>query len=164
MSDLSSTDAADARFMRLAIDAAMQGVAKGQSPFGACIVKDGAVVACTHNVVWLTTDITAHAEIHCLRQACLELGAIDLSGCTIYSTTEPCPMCFSAIHWARIERIVFGTSIADAEAAGFNELAVSNETLRDLGQTSVEIVPGFLRDECQAVFDTFNARIDKATY
>ena len=145
----------DARLMRLAIDEAMRGVEKGQSPFGAVIARGGEVVAVGHNVVWMTTDITAHAEVNTLRKACQEVGGIDLSGCTIYSTTEPCPMCFSAIHWAKIDRIVFGTSIADAERAGFNELAVSNDDLKRLGASGVVVEGGFLKDECQAIFDRF---------
>lgn len=154
----------DERFMRLAIAKALAGVAAGGSPFGACIVRDGEVVACEHNVVWQTTDITAHAEVHALRCACRALGTIDLTGCTVYTTTEPCPMCFSAIHWARCARIVYGTSIADAQAAGFRELTISNEQMKVLGGSPVEVEGGFLRDECQAVFDAFCARPDRATY
>ena len=152
------------RFMRLAIAKAMVGVEAGGSPFGACIVKNGEIVACVHNVVWQTTDITAHAEIHCIREACRKLGVIDLEGCTVYTTTEPCPMCFSAIHWAHCDRIVYGTSIADAQAAGFRELTISNEQMKSLGGSEVEIESGFLREECLAIFETFNARPDKAVY
>jgi len=154
----------DTRFMRLAIAKAEAGVEAGGSPFGACIVKDSKVVACVHNVVWQTTDITAHAEIHCIREACRELGVIDLEGCTIYATTEPCPMCFSAIHWAHCGRIVYGTSIADAQAAGFRELTISNEQMKSLGGSEVEIESGFLREECLVLFEAFNARADKAVY
>jgi len=160
MNDLVS----DTRFMRLAIVKATEGVEAGGSPFGACIVKDGEVVACVHNVVWQTTDITAHAEVHCIREACRELGAIDLAGCTVYTTTEPCPMCFSAIHWAHCDRIIFGTSIEDALAAGFRELTISNEQMKSLGGSEVEIQGGFLRAECLAVFEAFNTRPDKALY
>lgn len=154
----------DARFMRLAIAKAMEGVEAGGSPFGACIVKNGEVVACAHNVVWQTTDITAHAEVHCIREACRELGVIDLQGCTIYTTTEPCPMCFSAIHWAHCDSIVFGTSITDPQAAGFRELTISNEQMKSLGGSEVEIEGGFLREECLDLFEAFNARPDKAVY
>ncbi|NNF59217.1 MAG: nucleoside deaminase [Rhodothermaceae bacterium] len=150
--------------MRLAIEKAIAGVKAGGSPFGACIVRDGEVVACVHNVVWQTTDITAHAEVHGIREACRALATIDLSGCTVYTTTEPCPMCFSAIHWAHCDRIVYGTSIADAQAAGFRELTISNETMKELGGSTVEIEGAFLREECLAAFDAFNARSDKAVY
>ncbi|HEO64204.1 MAG TPA: nucleoside deaminase, partial [Candidatus Omnitrophica bacterium] len=98
-------------FMRLAVSKAEHGIKAGQTPFGACIVKNGKVIVCQHNAVWQNTDITAHAEIAAIREACRKLNSIDLSGCTIYSTTEPCPMCFTAIHWAKISRIVYGTSI-----------------------------------------------------
>lgn len=142
----------------------MEGVEAGGSPFGACIVKDGNVVACTHNVVWQTTDITAHAEVHCIREACKAIGAIDLDGCTVFTTTEPCPMCFSAIHWANCDKIVYGTTIADAEAAGFRELTISNERMKNLGGSEVEIEGDFMRDECLAVFEAFNSRPDKQVY
>jgi guanine deaminase len=149
------TDARDEHFMRLAVEQAKQGVRDGQSPFGAVIVKDGEVVCAVHNVVWATTDITAHAEVHALRVACERLGTIDLAGCTIYSSTEPCPMCFAAIHWANCDRIVFGTYIADADAAGFRELSISNEQMKSLGGSDVAVEGGVLRDEAQEAFDLF---------
>jgi len=142
----------DERFMRLAIEKAKEGIRNGQTPFGACVVKNNEVVACVHNVVWDTTDITAHAEVHAIREACKKLGTIDLSGCVIYSTCEPCPMCFSACHWARIDKIVFGARIEDARKAGFNELSISNTQMKELGHSPIEIEPDFLRDENRAVF------------
>lgn len=148
----------DERFMRLAIEKALAGVEAGGSPFGCCIVRDGEVVAADHNVVWQTTDITAHAEVTAIRSACRALGTIDLAGCTVYTTTEPCPMCFSAIHWAHADRIVYGTSIEDAAAAGFRELPISNETMKRLGGAAVEVEGGFLRDECAVAFERFRAR------
>src|SRR6516165_9769852 len=111
----------DADYMRLAIRKAQESIAAGQSPFGAVIIKDGEVVAATHNTVWRDSDPTAHAEVNCIRAAASALRLIDLSGCEMYSTCEPCPMCLSAIHWARIDRVVFGATIADAALAGFNE-------------------------------------------
>lgn len=150
--------------MRQAIAKAKEGVAAGQTPFGACVAKDGRVVACEHNVVWATTDITAHAEVHAIRQACRRLGTIDLSGCVIYSTCEPCPMCFSAIHWAKIARIVFGASIQDAQALGFSELAVPNRTLKALGPSPVDVVEGFLKDECLEVFELWSKQSNRRAY
>ncbi len=154
----------DEQYMRMAIEKAKEGVANGQTPFGACIVKDGTVVSCVHNVVWQTTDITAHAEVHAIREACKTLDTVDLSGCVIYSTCEPCPMCFSAIHWARISKIVYGTSISDAENVGFNELHISNNTMKNLGNSPVEVVGGFLRDESQELFDMFHNLEQKKVY
>ncbi len=139
--------------MRLAIDKTREGIRLGQTPFGACIVSsDGKVIACDHNVVWATTDITAHGEVNTIRGACRVSGTVDLSGCTIYSTTEPCPMCFAAIHWAKIGRIVFGASIADAREAGFNELAISNVLMKEAGNSPVAVEGGCLRAECAALF------------
>lgn len=150
--------------MRLAIGKARQGVAAGQSPFGACITRSGEVLSCEHNVVWLTTDITAHAEIHAIREACRKLGTIDLSGCVIYSTCEPCPMCFSACHWARISKIVYGASICDAHASGFHELQISNMRMKDLGGSPVEVAGDFLREEAIALFHFFDQQPNKRTY
>jgi tRNA(Arg) A34 adenosine deaminase TadA len=150
--------------MRLAIETTRTGLAKGQTPFGAVITKNNELVIAAHNVVWETTDITAHAEVNALRLACKKLGLIDLKGCTIYSTTEPCPMCFSAIHWANIDRIVYGTSIADAVAAGFNELPISNLDMKRLGHSRVEVVPDFLRDEAKDLFRIFLSNTAKKVY
>ncbi|MFQ5640441.1 MAG: nucleoside deaminase [bacterium] len=142
----------DEKFMQLAIEKAREGLKSGQTPFGACIVKNNEVIACVHNEVWQSTDITAHAEVHAIRAACKKLNTVDLSGSTIYSTCEPCPMCFSACHWARISKIVFGARIEDAESAGFNELAISNQMMKQTGGSPVEIVGDFLRPENQALF------------
>jgi tRNA(Arg) A34 adenosine deaminase TadA len=154
----------DSRFMRLALDACAKGIDHGQSPFGACIVRGERIIVVAHNRVWQTTDITAHAEVTALRAACLELNTVDLAGCVIYSTTEPCPMCFSAIHWANCDGIVYGASIADAAAAGFRELPVSNEQLKQLGGSRVEIVGGFMRTEALDLFQRFAGRTGRRVY
>ncbi|HPT99677.1 MAG TPA: nucleoside deaminase [Armatimonadota bacterium] len=154
----------DERFMRMAIEKAREGVAQGGSPFGACIVRDGEVVACAHNRVWQETDITAHAEIVAIREACRKLGTIDLSGCEIYSTCEPCPMCFAACHWARLDRVIFGARIADAAACGFNELHLSNREMKEKGGSPVEITGDFLRDECVELFRSWRGKEEGRTY
>jgi guanine deaminase len=147
----------DAKFMRMAIAKARQGMAAGQSPFGACIVRDGRVIACEHNVVWRTPDATAHAEVTAIRAACKAVDDIKLHGTTIYSTTEPCPMCFAAIHWAAVDRIVYGASIADAQHAGFSELGISNVDMKRLGRSPVQIVPAFLAPEAVELFNQWLA-------
>ncbi len=157
-------NANDERYMRMAIEKAKKGVAYGQTPFGACIVKDDEVIVCEHNVVWKNMDITAHAEVHAIREACKKLGTVNLSECVIYSTCEPCPMCFSAIHWAKISKIVYGTSISDAENVGFNELHISNDTMKELGNSPVEIVGDFLKNESLELFETFHKLEDKKVY
>lgn len=154
----------DEKFMRQAIGKALEGIALGQSPFGSCIVKDGKVLSCAHNVVWENTDSTAHAEITAIREACRQTGTIDLSGCVLYSTCEPCPMCFSAIHWAKISRIVFGTRIADAQKLGYGELSISNEQMKSLGKSPVEITGDFLREENMEVFRRWIERGERRVY
>ncbi|HID73329.1 TPA: nucleoside deaminase [Candidatus Micrarchaeota archaeon] len=134
--------------MKKALDKAHEGIKKGESPFGSCIVKDGKVIAVAHNTVLSENDPTNHAEINAIRKACKNLGHHDLSGCIIYSTAEPCPMCFAAIHWAKIGRIIFGTGISDVKNLGFSELTISNEEMRDKGGSKVEVIGDFMRDEC----------------
>ena len=142
----------EAELMRLAIEKTREGIAAGQSPFGSIIVKDGEVVASTHNTVWRDTDPTAHAEINCLRRAAKALQTIDLKGCTLYSTCEPCPMCLSAIHWAKVDRVVFGATIDDAAEAGFCELHVAATSLAEMGRSPLVVEGGLLREECSALF------------
>lgn len=154
----------DEFFLGQAVARAREGIEAGQSPFGACIVRGGEILSCEHNVVWANTDITAHAEVTAIRRACQILGTIDLSGCTIYSTCEPCPMCFGAIHWARIERVVFGASIADAARIGFHELAIPNRTLVDLGGSSLRIEAGCGRAEAVAMMESWAARPTARSY
>jgi len=143
-------------YMCKALEKAQEGIAKGQSPFGCCIVRNDEVISCEHNVAWKTSDITAHAETTAIRVACKNLKTIDLSGCRLYSTCEPCPMCFSASHWARIDTIFFGASIADAQKAGFNELTISCEAMKEFGGSSVAIVDSVLSKECAALFDEWS--------
>ena len=154
----------DKSYMRLAIKKALSGVKAGQTPFGACIVKNGKIIICAHNVVWKKTDITSHAEVNAIREACKKLKTVDLSGCTIYSTCEPCPMCFSAIHWAKISKIYFGTGIKDAKNMGFSELDISNTTMKKLGKSPVKIVSNFLKDESMMVFKTWKNQKKKKLY
>ncbi|MFA5039120.1 MAG: nucleoside deaminase [Candidatus Omnitrophota bacterium] len=154
----------DARWMRLAIAKAVEGVEAGQTPFGACIVKGENIIALEHNQVWRNTDITAHAEICAVRAACEKLKTVDLSGCVIYSTCEPCPMCFAACHWANISAIVCGGRIADARKLGFDELTVSNTLMKVLGRSPVRVRKDFLRQECLEVFSLWKSRPERKVY
>lgn len=148
---------ADEAFMRMAIDVAEEGIAAGQSPFGAVIVRQGALIARTHNTVWHDLDPTAHAEVNCIRRAAAELRTINLSGCVIYSTCEPCPMCLAAVHWSRIDRVAFGAGIDDAAAAGFHELHMAARVLATQGHSSLHVDSGLLLEECQALFALWKA-------
>ncbi len=142
----------DDAYLRRAIDACRLGIAAGQSPFGALIVRNGAIIAEAHNTVLSDLDPTAHAEVNAIRAASASLKTINLHGCTLYSTCEPCPMCLAASHWAKIDRLVFGARISDATAAGFSELAVPAATLAELGRSPLRVEQGRLHDACADLF------------
>ncbi len=111
--------------MREAIAEAAAGLAVGDGgPFGAVVTKDGVVIARGHNQVVGLNDPSAHAEVQAIRAACRQLGTFDLSGCEIWATCEPCPMCFAAIHWARLDRVHFGAARNDAAEVGFDDAAI----------------------------------------
>lgn len=150
--------------MRLAIEKAKEGIANAQSPFGACIVKDNNVIACSHNTVLASKNVILHAEINAIQEACQKLQTIDLSGSTIYSTCEPCPMCFTAVHWARISTIVYGATIADAKRFGFNELEIPNELIKKLGNSKMTLISGILHEECVGLFQLWQQHPEKRAY
>ena len=95
-------------------------------PFGACIVKDGKVIAVASNTVLFDKDPTCHAEMNAIRLACIVLDTYDLSGCELYTTGYPCPMCLSAIMWANIKKVYYGTNLSDAEEIGFRDDFIYN--------------------------------------
>lgn len=111
----------DTDFLQMAVDESLVSIKEGSSPFGAVIVKDGTVIARAHNRVVPDHDATAHAEMCCIRKACQQLGTFDLSGCILYSSCEPCPMCLNAIKWANIKKVYFAASRYDADDIGFRD-------------------------------------------
>ena len=133
-------------------------------PFGACITHGNKIISLGRNTVIKDVDPTCHAEINAIHAATKVLNRIDLSDCTIYSTTEPCPMCFSAIHWAKIGQIVYGTNIGDVKKLGFNELDISNETMKHLGKSPVKITAGFEKDACEALLDYWQQHSEQQIY
>ena len=153
----------DKAFMRRAIEIATASVHRGGGPFGAVIVKDGAVVAACSNSVTLDNDPTAHAEVNAIRRACRALGTFDLSGCTIYTSCEPCPMCLGAIFWARIDRIFFGNTRKDAREIGFADDFIYEELARPIQERAVAAQP-LLGDEAHASFDAWTEKEDKTEY
>lgn len=152
------------KFMRRAIKEAHKNLSGNYGgPFGACVVKNGKVIAIGRNSV-LKTDATSHAEINAIREASRKLKTFDLSGCLIYSTTEPCPMCFSAIHWAKISTLIYGTTILDSKKRGFNELAISNRSMKKAGKTRFKLIPGFMRKECLKLLEDWDRLENKPLY
>jgi tRNA(Arg) A34 adenosine deaminase TadA len=150
--------------MRLAIEKCRQGIAAGQSPFGCAIARGSDVLSCSHNTVVLTTDITAHAEVNAIREACRAVGDIFLDGATVATTCEPCPMCMAALHWARVDTVYYGASIADADTAGFNELQLPAAELLRLGGSTVKLIPQMLPEECRQLFAEWKANPKRTPY
>lgn len=124
--------------MRQAIELARENASSsGGGPFGAVVVKEGRVISACSNSVTPDNDPTAHAEVNAIRAACRELGSFDLSGCTLYSSCEPCPMCLSAAYWARVDKIVFAADRNDAADAGFSDAFIYEELSLDTDKRSI---------------------------
>jgi tRNA(Arg) A34 adenosine deaminase TadA len=151
--------------MERALKAAREGLKKSEGgPFGAAIVRGGRLVAVGHNTVLKEKDATCHAEINAIRLASRKLGRFVLSDCVIYSTTEPCPMCFSAIHWARFRQVIFGTSFEDVAKRGFNELYIPSRKMKRDGKSPVRIHSGFMKKECLALLAEWDKKPDRQIY
>lgn len=153
-----------AELMGLAIDACRQGLAAGQSPFGCAIAQDGRLLVQWHNTVAQSTDITAHAEINAIRTACQDAGEMFLTGAVVATTCEPCPMCMTALHWARVDTVYYGATIADAHSAGFNELRFPAAELLRLGGSAVRLIGDVRTDECRELFAQWQANPNKQPY
>jgi len=141
----------DPRFMKVALDIARRGLLAGEPPIGACLVRDGELVAVAHNGVVGELDITAHAELRVIRQACRQLRTLELSGCTLYSTVEPCCMCLTAGHYAGVSRVVYGASLRDMDALTSAELMLTHEVVLKHSRRRPAIAGGVLGDDCRAL-------------
>jgi len=150
-------------FMRKAIRLSLDNVKKGGGPFGAVIVKDGKVISAGTNNVTAKNDPTAHAEIDAIRKAAKNLKNFDLSGCELYTSCEPCPMCLSAIYWARISRIYYGNTKKDAAKIGFMDDFIYKELEKPLEKRKLKISQ-HLRDEALMSFETWDMKKDKKKY
>ena len=146
--------------MSLAVEEARKGIRAGHGgPFGSVIVRNGEVVASGHNMVVANNDPTCHGEVSTIREACKKLGTFDLSGCEIYTTGEPCPMCLGACLWANLERIYYGATSLDIDAIGFRDDAFYqqfNSIKENLEQTG--------RDLCLELFEEYTNIQDKTAY
>lgn len=153
----------DARFMELAIRLSEESVDRGGGPFGAVIVRDGEVIATGMNQVVLQNDPTAHAEVSAIRNACQKLGVFDLTGCTVYSSCEPCPMCLSALYWAHVSRICYGNTKADAKRVNFDDSFIYDQLDLSYSERSIRC-EHFMRDRAFKVFEKWLAKADKVVY
>jgi guanine deaminase len=151
-------------FMEKAIALAVENVTSGAGgPFGAVIVRDGSIVATGVNLVTATNDPTAHAEVVAIRNACTALSSFQLSGCHIYTSCEPCPMCLAAIYWARCDAIFYGSCAADAAAAGFDDAFLYEEMKLPLGQRAILAV-NLLREQAISSFHAWRAHARRIDY
>lgn len=151
-------------FMREAIDLARHSIRSGKGgPFGSVIVKDGQIIARGYNQVTSTNDPTAHAEVVAIREACRILSTWQLDGCDLYTSCEPCPMCFGAIYWARPERVFFACTKADAADVGFDDHFIYDELDLPAEQRKLSLIP-MMRDESITVFQEWSNMSDRIDY
>jgi tRNA(Arg) A34 adenosine deaminase TadA len=150
--------------MTQAIELARENVRAGKGgPFAALVVKDGSIAGCGTNLVVPENDPTAHAEIVAIRAACRALGSFQLTGCEIYTTCEPCPMCLGAIYWARPARVYYGSTRADAAAVGFDDAYIYEQLAATMASREIPMEQ-MLRDEALAAFRDWDAKRDKVRY
>ncbi|MGM9866503.1 MAG: nucleoside deaminase [Lepagella sp.] len=149
--------------MRKAIALSKENVANGGGPFGAVIARDGEIIATGVNRVTSNHDATAHAEVSAIRNACAKLGTHDLSGCEIYSSCEPCPMCLGAIYWAHLDRLYYGNDKHDAANIGFDDSFIYDELDLKPEQRRLES-SRLLSEEALAAFRLWDEKPDKIEY
>lgn len=153
---------ANNKYMQIAIDEARTGINSGHGgPFGTVIVKDGQIIESGHNMVVVNNDSTAHGEIVAIRKAEEKMKTFDLSGCELYTTGEPCPMCLAACMWANIKKIYYGCTIADNDMIGFRD----EEFDKKMGGRSnmEDYLEELDREACLDLFDEYT-KIDKVRY
>ncbi|MDR0799048.1 MAG: nucleoside deaminase [Dysgonamonadaceae bacterium] len=151
------------KFMRRAIELSVRNVEEGGGPFGAVIVKNGEIIAEGTNRVTADHDPTAHAEVSVIRKAAKQLDTFDLSGCDIYSSCEPCPMCLGAIYWAHLDNLYYGNTKADAKAIGFDDSFIYDE-INLLPEERQLKTSQYLSEEAIAAFEKWRDKEDKVEY
>lgn len=151
-------------FMDIAVQEAIDGSRAGHGgPFGACVVKEGKVISAAHNRVLLKNDPTLHAEMQAISEAARKLGSFDLSGCELYTSCEPCPMCLGAIYWARIKKVFFAADRYDAADAGFDDKKFYEDVENGRPPEGVEIVQSG-REKALTAFLVWNQKEDRRLY
>ena len=150
-------------FMKRAISCSCENIKLGGGPFGAVIVKDGQIIAEGSNKVTINKDPTAHAEVMAIRAAAAYLNDFNLSGCDIYTSCEPCPMCLSAIYWARLDKIWYANTKSDAKKIGFDDSFIYDQIRLPMEQRSIPITQ-LLRDEGLSAFKIWENKEDKTEY
>ena len=150
-------------FMKRAIELSIKSVGLGGGPFGSVIVKNDKVIAEGSNKVTLNNDPTAHGEIVAIRKACKNLNNFNLSGCELYSTCEPCPMCLSAIYWSHIEKVYYANTRYDAQKIDFDDSLIYSELLKNVKKRKIPMIQ-MMRDEALKAFELWDKKTDKVKY
>ncbi len=150
-------------FMKRAIELSVESVNRGGGPFGSIIVKDNNIVAEGSNKVTLTNDPTAHGEIVAIREACKKLNNFSLNDCELYSTCEPCPMCLSAIYWARIDKIYYANTRKDAQKIDFDDSLIYSELQKNINKRKIPMIQT-MRNEALEAFELWDKKTDKVKY
>ena len=151
------------KFMLKAIDLSIKSAETIGGPFGCVIVKDNKIISEGSNKVTSTNDPTAHGEIVAIRDACLKLNTFNLSGCELYSSCEPCPMCLSAIYWSHIEKIFYANSRNDAKIIDFDDSFIYSEINKKIEDRKIKMTQ-MLRDEALKAFKIWDNKVDKIKY
>ena len=152
------------QFMRKAIELSIENVRSGKGgPFAALVVKDGEVIATGTNQVTTAFDPTAHAEVVAIRGACRALSQFQLTGCEIYTSCEPCPMCLGAIYWARPSKVYFANTHADAARIGFDDSFIYQQLEAPVAERSIPMIQ-LMRDEALSAFEEWERKIDRVAY
>jgi len=151
------------KFMQRAIELSVENIKNNGGPFGAVIVKDGIIISEGTNRVTANNDPTAHAEISAIRQAAQKLNTFNLSGCEIYTSCEPCPMCLSAIYWAHLDKIYFGNTKTDAKDIGFDDSFIYDELEMNPDDRKVAM-ERLLPEEAILAFEDWKNKEDKIEY
>jgi len=151
------------KFMTRAIELSIESVNSGGGPFGSIIVKNDKVIAEGSNKVTLNNDPTAHGEIVAIRKACKSLNNFNLSGCELYSTCEPYPMCLSAIYWAHIDKVYYANTRDDAQKIDFDDSLIYSELLTNVKKRKIPMFQ-MMRDEALKAFELWDIKTDKVKY
>ena len=149
--------------MSRAIELSIESVNNGTGPFGAVIVKNEKIIAEGSNKVTSTNDPTAHGEIVAIREACKQLNNFSLSGCELYSSCEPCPLCLSAIYWARINKIYYANTREDARKIDFDDSFIYSEIEKKIDERKIPMTQ-MMRDEALKAFELWDKKTDKVKY
>ena len=150
-------------FMKRAIELSIKSVNNGGGPFGSVIVKGDKIIAEGSNKVTSNNDPTAHGEIVAIREACKKLNNFSLNGCELYSTCEPCPMCLSAIYWARIDKIYYANTREDARKIDFDDSLIYTELQKNIDKRKIPMIQ-MMRNEALKAFELWNKKKDKVKY